>query len=164
LVAFHRSAQPRPRLEPHRAAGGQLRQAPAADLRHDAGLWRAARLARENLDHTAQGGAAVQAGHVAAHDLDAFHVHQRQVLDGSGAEVEVVDRDSIDQHQRVARLGATDKCAGHRAAAAVLHDLHAGNALKQRRQVARLRTLDLVARDEGGAGQRVLRPLLGATG
>ncbi len=81
---------------------------------------RAAAFAGEDLDHTADGLGAVEAGAWTAYDLDAFDLLDGNLLKGGGAEGRRTHFDTVDEHQHVVGFGAAEVYRGGFTGAAVV--------------------------------------------
>src|SRR5690606_32110792 len=86
-----------------------LTQAIAAAAQLQAWREAAGGAAGEYLHHAADGVGAIQARLRAAHDLHAFDLRQRQVLQHGQAEIGGVDAHAIDQHHGVRGVGAAQE-------------------------------------------------------
>ena len=95
-------------------------------------------LSCENLNHTAQCGAAIQTRHIATNHFNALNATQGQMLKCSQIEVQIVHGQAVYQHQRMARFGAAHEQGGNTAHAARLTDFHARQVLQQCGHVSRL--------------------------
>jgi hypothetical protein len=94
---------------------------------------RRARAPRQDLHHAAYRLTAVQRRVVAAHDFDALDLIERQVLPGRGTEVGAREGHAIDQHQRLAAVGAAQEQRGLRTQGPGLGDVDAGQLAQERR-------------------------------
>jgi len=74
------------------------------------------------------------------------------------------DPDAIDQHQRLAGIGAAQAEAGEFAEATGAGNIHAGLAGKQFGQATGPQALDVGARQDGDRGERVIDAFGGAGG
>ena len=110
--------------------------------------------AGEDLDHPADGVAAVHRRTRAAQHFHPFDLLDVEKLQAAVAGGGVGDAHAIDQHQRLRGLGATDEDAGQAATAAGRCHLHAGHAGEQVADAGGLQAVDVAAGEHrvGGAG------------
>ena len=121
-------------------------------------------LAGEDLDHPADRFRTVQAGARAAHDLDAFDLVDRQVLERSQARGGRADAHAVHQHQHVVRFGAAQEHRGQLAGAALVGEVDTGAAFQQFGQRTRLGALDFLPVDDLRRQHAVLKRDFGAGG
>ena len=116
----------------------------------------------EDLDHAADPAGTVEAGNVAADDLDALDFVEHDVLDRRSADRGVLHTHAVDDDQGLGAAAAAHEQAGDRADTAVLGVLEPGLPLQQRRQIHRLRVADVFPGKDRGVRDRVAQRLLGA--
>src|SRR5262249_14084777 len=117
---------------------------------------RALALACEDLDDAADGVRAVQARARTAHDLDPIDLIDWQVLKRRRARRYPADAETVDEHQRLVGLGAAYENRADLAEPAGIGYLDTRKAIEQVLNRTRLQALDIIARDHGDRGQRLV--------
>ena len=113
---------------------------------------RAVAAAREYLDHAADRIGAVKARRGAAQNLDMVDLLERNRFERSRAIARRADAQSVEQHQRVAAVGAAQEDRARRAGPAVHRDLYAWDAGEQFGEALRACARDLLGSDRGHVG------------
>ena len=144
-------------------AAVELLRAQIADGRAQVKAQSAAALAREDLHHAADGVRAVDRAGRAFQHLDALDLRQRQCLPAGAAGGLRIDPHAVDQHQRVAGVGAAQVQGGGRCRSAVAGHLGAAVVAQQVGDAAERLALDVGAGQHGHVSQHV-RQLLGRAG
>ena len=121
------------RLRREELVAARLDADPAARRRAAAG---------DDLHDAAHRARAVERRVGAAHDLEARRAVGREGREVEAAEIGVVQRDAVPEHQRVARVGAAGEQRGRLAGRAGAHDLEAGDRAQEIDRVERLARLD----------------------
>ncbi|MNP30063.1 hypothetical protein D3C76_1231210 [compost metagenome] len=112
----------------------------------------AAAAAGKDLDHAADGVAAIHRRARAAQDFHAFDLIDVEKLQATVTGRGIGDAHTVDQHQALSCLGAADENARQAAAATGRRDLHAGHAGQQVGDAARLQAVDVGAGEHGVGG------------
>ena len=120
--------------------------------------------AGEDLHHAADRFRTVEARTRTADDFDVVDQVDRNLLVGGRAERRRAHLDAVDQHHHVIGVGAAHEQRRGLARSAVADDVDAGQAVQQLRQIARLQALDVLARDDGDGGERIVGFLRDAAG
>ena len=144
---FAAAGQPELAAQQLVGAGGERQR------RFEAAVARAA--AGEDLDHAADRIGAVEAGARAAHDLDAFDLLHRNLLERGQPRADRSHPHAIDQQQGVGGIGAAQEQRSLLAVAAGVGEAHAGQAGQQVGDRHRLQPLDVGAADHAHRRQRV---------
>ncbi len=112
-------------------------------------------LAGDDIDHAANGVAAIQRGQRAFDHFDALDDFRADIGQRRGAERAVIEAHAIEQHQGVGAVAAAGEQRGRLAGTAAAADVEAGVLLQDLRDVGGLHPLDLRAVDDDGLRQRV---------
>ena len=129
----------------------------------------AGRPAGDDVDDAAHGVVAVEARRRVFGDFDAVDAHHRHAGPVDPAAERVVERHTVEQHQRAALAARADAAQRHALRRRLRHDAVRSAEETEARYGAQhivdrhgRRRLDLLGRDDVHAGRRVAEPLLGA--
>ena len=133
-------------------AGAGLARGVAAGADRGAGVQSRFALAREDLDHAADGIGAVQGAQGAVDDFDAVDGLERNGVPAGGAAGRGADAHAVEQHHDLVGIRAAQVDAGAGAGTAVARDLDAGLALQHVGHRAGAGARDFLGLDDGGLG------------